>query len=166
MVKSCWRASLALQLLFPIQILLNCYQILYSNATDIKLGSSTYFFLLYPFLVLTKCEVLNLRVGKSRDSWLQRAYSGRRGDSLFCAPPQFPQYWRYWRLSDARSPQSARVRLARLNYPSAKKGTILQSKEEWKRGREKQKNGGKADKIDKLIFNIYCVYWTSRISYK
>ena len=38
-------------------------QILHFNATDIKLGSSTYFFLLFPFLVLTKCQVLNLRVG-------------------------------------------------------------------------------------------------------
>ena len=40
---------------------------LYSNATDLKLGSSTYFFLLFPFLVFTKCQVLDLRVGRSRD---------------------------------------------------------------------------------------------------
>ena len=42
-------------------------QILYSTATDLKLGSSTYFFLLFSFLVLTKCQVLNLRVCRSRD---------------------------------------------------------------------------------------------------
>ena len=32
-------------------------QILYCNATDIKLGISTYFFLLFSFLVFTKCQV-------------------------------------------------------------------------------------------------------------
>ena len=42
------------------------------NATDLKLGSSTYFFLLFPFLVFTKCQVLNLRVGRPRDQVLQR----------------------------------------------------------------------------------------------
>ena len=52
---------------------LNCYKILYLNATDLKLGSSTYFFLLFSFLVLTKCQVLNLMVGRSRDQVLQRA---------------------------------------------------------------------------------------------
>ena len=46
MRKSCQRASLAPQQLFPIQILLylehsNRHQILYSNATDLKLGSFT-----------------------------------------------------------------------------------------------------------------------------
>ena len=46
---------------------LNCCQILYSNATDLKLGSSTYFFLLFPFLVFVKSQVLNLRVGRSHD---------------------------------------------------------------------------------------------------
>ena len=40
---------------------------LYSNATDLKLSSSTYFLLLFPFLVFTKCQVLDLRVGRSRD---------------------------------------------------------------------------------------------------
>ena len=40
---------------------------LYSNATDLKLGSSIYFFLLFLFLVFTKCQVLNVRVGRSRD---------------------------------------------------------------------------------------------------
>ena len=40
---------------------------LYSNATDLKRGSSTYFFLLFSFLVFTKCQVLNVRVGRSRD---------------------------------------------------------------------------------------------------
>ena len=54
---------------------LNCCQILYLNATDLKLGSSTYFFLLFLFLVLTKCQFLNLRVGTGRscDQVLQRA---------------------------------------------------------------------------------------------
>ena len=33
------------------------------------------FFLLFLFLVLTKCQVLNLRVGRSRDQVLQRAHS-------------------------------------------------------------------------------------------
>ena len=41
---------------------LNCCQILYSNATDLKFGSSTYFFLLYSFLEFTKCPDLNLGV--------------------------------------------------------------------------------------------------------
>ena len=45
---------------------LNCCQILYSNATDLKLGSSTYFFLLYSFLLFTKCQVLNLTVGPAK----------------------------------------------------------------------------------------------------
>ena len=49
------------------------FQILYSNATDLKLVSSTYFSPLFPFLVLTKCKSLNLRVGRSRDPQLQRA---------------------------------------------------------------------------------------------
>ena len=53
---------------------LDCCQILYLNATDLKLGSSTYLFLLFLFLVLTKCQVLNLRVGRSHDQVLQRAY--------------------------------------------------------------------------------------------
>ena len=57
---------------------LNCCQILFSNCTDLKLGSSTYFFLLYSFLVLTKCQVINLRVGRSCDQVLQRAYSSLR----------------------------------------------------------------------------------------
>ena len=52
------------------------YHLRYLNryATDLKLGSSTFFVLLYSFLVLTKCQVLNLRVGRSRDQVLQRAY--------------------------------------------------------------------------------------------
>ena len=33
---------------------MNCHQILYFNATDLKLGSSTYLFLLLSFLVLTR----------------------------------------------------------------------------------------------------------------
>ena len=55
MGKSCWIARLALQQLFPIQILLdlNCYQLLYSNDTDLKYSTFTYFFLLFSFLTLT-----------------------------------------------------------------------------------------------------------------
>ena len=60
---------------FPFQYL-NCCQILYSNATDLELGSSTYFFMLYSFLVFTKCQVLNLRVGRSRDQVLQSTFGG------------------------------------------------------------------------------------------
>ena len=45
MGKSCWITSL------PIFILR--YQMSYSNATDLKLGISTYFFLLFLFLVFT-----------------------------------------------------------------------------------------------------------------
>ena len=59
-------ASLALQHIFPIPIPLiiflrfeQCHQISYFNATDLKLGRSTYFFLLFPLLVL------HLKVGKS-----------------------------------------------------------------------------------------------------
>ena len=71
MGKCCWRASLALQQLFPILTFLSfkLFQILYSNATDLKLVSSTYFSPLFPFLVLTKCKSLNLRVGRSRDPY-------------------------------------------------------------------------------------------------
>ena len=46
-------SRLAIQQHFLIQIL--CYQILYSNAIDLKLGSSTYFFLLFLFLLFVKC---------------------------------------------------------------------------------------------------------------
>ena len=42
--------------------------------TKLKLGSSTYFFLLFPFLVFTKSQVLHLRVGRSRDPLLQKTY--------------------------------------------------------------------------------------------
>ena len=48
-----------------------------SNITcdsKLKLGSSTYFFLLFSFLVLTKCQVVTLTVGRSHDQVLQRAY--------------------------------------------------------------------------------------------
>ena len=62
MGKCCWRAVTSSHT-NPLNISI----ILYSNATDIKLGSSTYFFLLFPFLVFTKCQVLNLRVSRSRD---------------------------------------------------------------------------------------------------
>ena len=55
---------------------LNCHQILDSNTTDLKPGSSTYFFLLFSFLVFTRCQVLNPRVGRSRDQVLQRAIFG------------------------------------------------------------------------------------------
>ena len=53
---------------------LNCCQVLYSNATDFKRGSSTYCF---PALFISgthKVPVLNLRVGRSLDQVLQRAY--------------------------------------------------------------------------------------------
>ena len=36
---------------------LDCCQILYFNATDLKRGSSSYFFLLFHFLVPRKCQV-------------------------------------------------------------------------------------------------------------
>ena len=52
---------------------LNYCQILYSNATGLKLGNSKYFCLVFSFLVFTKCQVLNVRVGRSRDQVLQRA---------------------------------------------------------------------------------------------
>ena len=61
--------------IFPYKWDLNCHQILYFSATDLKLVSSTYFFLLFPFLVFTKSHVLNVRVGRSRDPLLQKAYS-------------------------------------------------------------------------------------------
>ena len=69
--------SLAIQQLFPMQIFLpfqdlNGHQILYFNVRDLKLVSSTNFFLLFSFLAFTK--VLNLRVGRSSDHVLQRAY--------------------------------------------------------------------------------------------
>ena len=51
---------------------------LYLNATDLKLGSPTYFFLLFSFLELTKCQVLNLRLGRSRDQVLQGAHKTMR----------------------------------------------------------------------------------------
>ena len=82
MGKSCWMASLAIKQLFCIQILLIFLSfkllpnfIFQYITTDLKLGSSTYFFLLFLFLVLTKCQVLNLRVVRSCDQVLQRAYS-------------------------------------------------------------------------------------------
>ena len=69
MGKSCWMASLAIQQLFPIQVLLIFLRFElapnFINATDFKLGSFSYFFLLYSFLVLTKGQVLNLGVGRS-----------------------------------------------------------------------------------------------------
>ena len=42
----------------PPNFIFQCYR-------HLKPGSSTYFFLLFPFLVLTKSQVLNLRVGKA-----------------------------------------------------------------------------------------------------
>ena len=59
--------------------------LLYSNGADLKLGSSTYFFLLYSFLVLTKCEVLNFRVGRSCDQVLQRAYCSQEQCMQICS---------------------------------------------------------------------------------
>ena len=45
-----------------------------------NLAVSTYFFLLFPFLVVTKSQVLNVRMGRSRNPLLQKAYLG--GDIL------------------------------------------------------------------------------------
>ena len=79
MGQSCWRARLAIQQLFPTQIFFPfpIFKLLPNfifQCQDLKLGRPTYFFLLFSFLVLTKCQVLNLRVGRSRDQVLQRAY--------------------------------------------------------------------------------------------
>ena len=52
----------------------NCCQILYLNATDPTLDNSTYFFPLFSFLVFTKCQILNLRVGRPRNQVLQWAH--------------------------------------------------------------------------------------------
>ena len=51
-----------------------CHQILYVNARDPKFDSSIYLVLLFSFLVLTKYQVLKLRVGRPRDQVLQRTY--------------------------------------------------------------------------------------------
>ena len=78
--KGCWIARLTIHQLFPIQILLPfpiflyCCQILYSNSTDLKLGS---FYLFLPALFISgihKVPGLSLRVGRSRDQVLQRAH--------------------------------------------------------------------------------------------
>ena len=79
MGQSCWRARLAIQQLFPTQIFFPfpIFKLLPNfifQCQDLKLGRPTYFFLLFSFLVLTECQVLNLRVGRSRDQVLQRAY--------------------------------------------------------------------------------------------
>ena len=66
MGKSCWLATLLASNFFPYK---SSYHF---NATDLNLGSSTYFFLLFSFLVLGKCQVLHLRVCRSRDQVLQR----------------------------------------------------------------------------------------------
>ena len=66
-----------------------CCQILYSTATDLKRGSSTYFFLLFSFLLLGKCQVLSLRVGRSRDQVMQRAYWVTSTKSKFAVRKQF-----------------------------------------------------------------------------
>ena len=82
---------------------LNCCHILYSDATDFKLGSPTYVFLLFLFLILTKCQVLNWRVGRSRDLVLQRAYSIQFNSRLLAATKsgwakrvQFPERIYKW----------------------------------------------------------------------
>ena len=46
----------------------------HTNATDFNLGLSTSFFLLFPFLVFTKSQLLNLKVGRSCDPLLQKTY--------------------------------------------------------------------------------------------
>ena len=70
-------SRLANQQLFPYKFSYhlrywNCCQILYSTATDLKRGSSTYFLLLFSLLLLRKCQVLSLRVGRSHDQVMQR----------------------------------------------------------------------------------------------
>ena len=62
-----------------------------------NLAVSTYFFLLFPFLVFTKCQVFSLRVGRSRGPVLQSA---------------FPWV----------SPKEALIRLPELNFRSAHSG--------------------------------------------
>ena len=66
---------------------LNCCQTLHFNATDLNPGSSTYFFLLFPFLGFTKSQVLHLRVGRSCDPLLRKAYSALKSKSVLL--PQF-----------------------------------------------------------------------------
>ena len=39
-------------------------------------------FLLFPFLAFTKCQILNLRVSRSRDQVQQRAYWPNKGTRL------------------------------------------------------------------------------------
>ena len=46
----------------------------YFTATDLTLGSSTYFFLLFPCLIFTKSHILNIRVGRSCEPLLQKDY--------------------------------------------------------------------------------------------
>ena len=54
---------------------LNCCQILYFwKLRTLNLAVLLIFYLLFLFLVFTKCQVLNLRVGRSCDQVLQRAY--------------------------------------------------------------------------------------------
>ena len=44
--------------------------------------------MLYSFLVLTKCQVLNLRVGRSRDQVLQRAQSNLKNEKMYIKKQQ------------------------------------------------------------------------------
>ena len=71
-MRTCWITSLAIQQFFPIQILLKFlrFKFYIQNIPSFifKHGSSTYFSLLFSFLVFTKCQVL------SHDQVLQRAY--------------------------------------------------------------------------------------------
>ena len=73
MGQSCWMASLGIQHLFPIQILLIFLRFellpnfIFECYTPHTLQFLHIFFLLISFLVLTKCQVLNLRVGRLRD---------------------------------------------------------------------------------------------------
>ena len=73
MGKCCWMASLVIQQLFPIQILLIFLRFelppnfIFERNRSQTCSSSTYLCLLFSFLVLTKCQVLNLMMGRSRD---------------------------------------------------------------------------------------------------
>ena len=75
MGKSCWMASLVIKQLFCIQILLIFLSFKLLPNFIFQYITTDHFFLLFSFLVLTKCQVLNLRVVRSCDQVLQRAYS-------------------------------------------------------------------------------------------
>ena len=57
--------------------------------------------MLYSFLVLTKCQVLNLRVGRSCDQVLQRAQSNLKNDKMYILKNNNMQRWRSKYETDA-----------------------------------------------------------------